>query len=172
MLMTIDNYLSTLLAFAHGGQKGRASQGDYVSLIHVPVEGPESVYSLSLDDRQPMLSLARYKETVWEYVRAMSDRERDFQPRVDLLRAAVEEGHPVFNFLSREALEGCVNYGDGQPGLDYFLLMWQRDGACDVVECWEPYGRQDLSWMTLIGALQALSSQYEYALLDADCEVV
>ena len=171
MLQTVDKYLSTLLTFAHGGQKGRKSQSDYVSLIHVPVEGSESVYSVSFDRESPMLSMARYQETVWEYVRKQGERRTETQPRVDVLRAEIDADHPVFEFLSRKSLERCETFSDGQPGLEYFLLMWQRDGVEEVIECWEPYGRQDFSWMTLIGALQALSSQYEYALLDANCEM-
>jgi hypothetical protein len=41
--------------------------------------------------------------------------------------------------------------------------MWQKDGQASVVECWEPYGRDDFHWMPLIGSMEVLASQFEYA---------
>lgn len=160
MISTVERYLETLLSFVPRSVGSRFS-GDFVAVIHVPADGPEQVYSLTLDS-DPVLTVARYRETVWDLLES-AESGCASAPQLDALQAQVPSDHPVFEYLDRSALAACENISDGIPGLDYYLMIWQKDGAADVVECWEPYGRDQEEWLTVIGALQALSGQYEYA---------
>jgi hypothetical protein len=87
----------------------------------------------------------------------------DRSPEVNVLQANIEKDHPVFNFLDLPLLTKCQDHSDGEQGMDYYMLMWQKDGQASVVECWEPYGRDDFHWMPLIGSMEVLASQFEYA---------
>lgn len=160
----IDRYLSTLLSFTPGHKRGNRIGGDYASLIHVPVSGPERVYSIAFGEEVNVLTTAKYQETLWD---ALEESDSDFidslRPQVDVLQAEVGADHPVFEFLEVESLSACANFSDGAPGLDYYLLMWQHSGQASVVECCEPFGRDELNWISMIGAMQTLVSQYEFA---------
>ncbi len=168
MNVNIDRYLTTLLSYTPGHKRGSRIGGDYVSLIHVPVAGPEEVYSVAFGEKGNFLSHAKYRETIWKYLESCDANETvDIQPLVNVLQAEVDPSHPVFKFIDLSLLRRCENRNDGCSGLDYYLLMWQKDGCASVVECWEPYGRNIESWITLIGAMQVLTSQYEYAMIEA-----
>jgi hypothetical protein len=91
-------------------------------------------------------------------------KEGASKPELDALQAQVAADHPALDYLLPDTLKSCDNYSDGRAGLDYYLMLWQRDGETGVVECYEPYSREDYSWSTVIGAMQVLSSQYEYAI--------
>lgn len=160
----IDSYLSTLLSFSPGHNRANRIGGDYVSLVHVPVTGPEKVYSIAFGDQSNILTVARYSETIWEYLKTGNGSEcLGTAPQVNVLQTEVDLCHPVFEILDLPLLKECGNRSDGGPGLEYYLLMWQKSGNASVVECWEPYGRNDDDWITLIGGVEVLSSQYEYA---------
>jgi hypothetical protein len=88
----------------------------------------------------------------------------DSRSEVDALQVVLECDHPAFGFLDLDTLRSCENVSDGGAGMDYYLMLWQKDDEAGVVECWEPYAREDRGWLTIIGALQALSSQFEYAM--------
>lgn len=164
MILSTEKYLDSLLAFIPKN-KGNRLNGEYVSLIHVPAIGSECVYSLSFDEPQALLTVAKYKEAVWEKIEAT---EVNARPELDALQASVSSDHPVFQFLDIETLATCENISDGSPaGMDYYLMLWQKDGQANVVECYEPYSRESKSWLTVIGALQALSSQFEYAITES-----
>lgn len=158
MISRIERYLEALLSFVPRNAGSRFSR-DFVALIHVPADGPEQVYSLTLGC-DPILTVARYRETVWDLLESGGPGS---MPELDALQAQVPSDHPVFEYLDREALSACENVSDGMAGLDYYLMIWQKDGVADVVECWEPYGRDQEDWLSVIGALQTLSGQYEYA---------
>ncbi len=160
----IDRYLSTLLSFTPA-QRGDSRMGeDYVSLIHVPVSGPEEIYSIVFGEHENLLTTARYRSALWETLDYETDDPlAEPAPSVDVVQAQVESTHPIIEFLGPDQLSGCENYSDGGPGMDYYLLMWQRDGLASVVECWEPYGRDSENWNTVIGAARVLASQYEHA---------
>lgn len=164
MTNNIDRYLSTLLAFTPSSKRNNRVGGDYVSLIHVPANGPEQVYSVAFNETSNLLTLARYQEPVWRF---LEDCEllgfEDASPEVNVLQSEVERTHPVFEFIDLPLLLECQDHPDGEAGLDYYMLMWQKDGNASVVECWEPYGREDSSWVTLIGSMEALASQIEYS---------
>ncbi|MBT3481675.1 MAG: hypothetical protein HN457_09635 [Opitutales bacterium] len=164
MTNDIDQYLSSLLSFTPCRKRNNRFSGDYVSLIHVPANGPEQVYSVVFNDDSNVLTLARYCETVWEL---LEDCELvgsdDRSPEVDVLQTKVKPDHPVFNFLNRSLLQECQDHSDGERGMDYYMLMWQKDGQGSVAECWEPYGRNDFNWMALVGSMELLASQFEYA---------
>ncbi len=162
MYSAVDQYLQTLLTFVPRNRENRFTK-DYVALIHVPAVGPEKVYSLVLDENQPLLTVAAYKSAVWEVVETLG-AEGASKPELDALQAQIDADHPVLDYLGSNTLRSCPNYSDGQAGLDYYLMLWQRDGETGVVESYEPYSRNDYSWATVIGALQVLSSQFEYAL--------
>ena len=87
---------------------------------------------------------------------------------MDVVQTEAEASHPVFEILTTALLEDCETDSLGGSGLDYYMLMWQKDGWGSVVECWEPFGRQKSHWITLIGALEVLASQYEFACSDAE----
>ena len=165
MEFTVDTYLETLLAFVPKNT-GKRLGCDYVSLIHVPARGPERIYSLSFDDEAPVLTLAQFRETVWEVLQGRESGSAQMRPNIDAIQAQVPHDHPIFDFIDGDTLRSCGNYSDGQAGLDYYLMVWQKDGEANVVECWEPYGRGSQAWLTVIGALQALSSQYERMVLE------
>ena len=160
MISTVEHYLETLLAFVPSKKNGRFS-GDYVSLIHVPAQGAECVYTLTFG-ATPCLTVARYRDAVWEIVDHVSQGGGE-RPQLDALQAIVPADHPVFGFLDAEAIVACDNHSDGGSGLDYYLMLWQREGMADVVENWEPFSRDDQAWTNVIGALQTLAGQYEYA---------
>jgi hypothetical protein len=160
MISAVDRYLDTLLAFVPQ-KKANRFPTNYLSIIHVPAEGPEKVYSLLLDAKQPVLTVASYQSAVWQTVEQLGTPSG--RPELDALQATVEADHPVFDYLTIDHLRDCGNHSDGQPGMDYYLMLWQKDGEANVVECYEPYAREDRSWLTVVGALQALSSQFEYA---------
>ncbi len=162
MFSAVDQYLQTLLTFVPRNSANRFTK-DYVALIHVPAVGPEKVYSLILDEAQPILTVAAYKSAVWEVVDTFG-AEGANKPELDALQAQVDSDHPALDYLRTQTLKSCENHSDGQAGLDYYLMLWQRDGETGVVECYEPYSRNDYSWSTVIGAMQVLSSQFEYAL--------
>lgn len=160
MISAVEKYLDTLLAFVPQ-KKGTRNCKDYVSLIHVPAKGPEKVYSLVLDEEFPVLTVASYKHAVWEVIENVEgDR---YSPELDALQAQVPADHPAFIFLDRNSLRRCESFSDGRAGLDYYLMLWQIDGEANVVECYEPYARENQAWLTVVGALQVLSSEYEYA---------
>ncbi len=161
----IDRYLSTLLSFTPGHKRGNQIGGDYASLIHVPVSGPERVYSIAFGEEVNVLTTAKYQETLWD---ALEESDSDFidslRPQVDVLQAEVGADHPVFEFLEVESLSACANFSDGAPGLDYLLPTdVAAFGQASVVECWEPFGRDELNWISMIGAMQTLVLQYEFA---------
>lgn len=158
MSFNLDSYLDSLLAFVPKSRGNRAA-GDYLALIHVPVAGPERVYSLRYDDEHPVLCVASYRESLWDLV----DAEEGARPDLDALQVALPADHPALDFLGLDALSACRNYSDGRPGMDYYLMIWQRQGEADVVECWEPYLRRQDAWAQIIGAMQVLASQYERA---------
>ncbi len=169
MSENIDRYLSTLLSFTPSARRSKRVGADYISLIHIPAKGSEKVYSLTFGEDSHSLTVARYQDTIWEGMQPGKDLAfLEESPEVDVLRAAVDSDHPVFQFLSKSLLSQCENFSEGGPGLDYYLLMWQRSGCASVAECWEPYGRDDEAWTTLVSALEVLSSQYEYALANAE----
>ena len=164
MTNDIDRYLSALLAFTPGHKRNNRFGGDYASLIHVPADGPEQVYSIVFNEDSNVLTLARYRETVWKFLEDCDLVEsKNVSPEVDVLQSEVDLDHPIFNYIDLPLLLECRDHSDGGPGLDYYMLMWQKDGHASVVECWEPYGRNDRNWMTLIGSMEVLASQYEYA---------
>ncbi len=162
MISAVDQYLKTLLTFVPRKSANRFTK-DYVALIHVPAVGPEKVYSLVMDETQPLLTVAAYKSAVWEAIESFG-AEAARSPELDALQAQVERDHPALDYLDSKTLMSCDNYSDGRAGLDYYLMLWQRDGETGVVECYEPYSREDYSWSTVIGAMQVLSSQFEYAI--------
>jgi len=162
MLSAVDRYLQTLLTFVPRNKANRFIK-DYVALIHVPAQGPEKVYSLVQDEEQPLLTVAAYKSAVWEVLDGF-EGESGQKPELDALQAQVDRDHPALDYLDARTLRNCENFSDGQPGLDYYLMLWQMHGETGVVECYEPYSRDDYSWATVIGAMQVLSSQFEYAI--------
>lgn len=162
MLSAVDQYLQTLLTFVPRNKANRFTK-DYIALIHVPADGPEKVYSLVQHEAQPLLTVASYKTAVWEIVEDLGSGSIK-KPALDALQAQVENDHPALDYLGADTLKRCGNFSDGQAGLDYYLMLWQSEGESGVVECYEPYSRDDYSWATVIGALQVLSSQFEYAL--------
>lgn len=155
--------MEVLLAFIPRSNGNRRHSDDYISLIHVPAQGSERVYSLSFCEPQSLLTVANYKETVWEVLGRNELDEDVALPELDALQATIPNDHPVFEVLDGETLSNCENSSDGVVGMDYYLMLWQKDGQANVVECWEPYGRNDAAWLRVIGALQVLSSQFEYA---------
>lgn len=163
MISAVEKYLETLLAFVPRQKANRLSK-DYISLIHVPGNGPERVYSLVLDEERPLLTVAQYKETVWELIESGSSQGKS--PEIDALQAEVPADHPAFIFVDKASLSRCESYGEGCNGLDYYLLIWQVDGESGVVESYEPYARENQAWLTVVGALQVLSSEFEYALME------
>lgn len=162
MISAVDQYLKTLLTFVPRNLANRFAK-DYIALIHVPAEGAEKVYSLVLDRDQPLLTIASCKTALWESL-VPTGGEGRLGAELDALQAQVDWDHPAFDYLDEKSLRSCENYSDGQAGLDYYLMLWQRDGKSGVVECYEPYCREDNSWSCVIGALQVLSSQFEYAM--------
>lgn len=162
MISAVDQYLKTLLTFVPRNSANRFTK-DYIALVHVPAVGPEKVYSLVLDEDQPVLTVAAYKSAVWEAIEECGAIAGS-PPELDALQAQVASDHPAFSYLDSETLKSCDNYSDGRAGLDYYLMLWQRDGETGVVECYEPYSREDYSWSSVIGAMQVLSSQFEYAI--------
>lgn len=162
MIISIDNYLDALLSFIPRSRSNRLS-GDYISLIHVPAMGPERVFSIRFDERTPLFTVASYRQTVWELLERSGPAPVETRPELDALQATLSADHPVFSFLDAAALSACQNVSDGCPGMDYYLMLWQKDGLAQVVECWEPYARNEESWLTVIGALQALYGQFQYA---------
>ncbi len=160
----IDRYLDTLLSFVPRDSGDGRGKADHATLIHVPGEGPERVYRISLDERSPTLTSARYRETVWEYI----DSEDVERPRVDVLTAPVPMNHPVFEYFEMPFLKNCESRPDGCPGMDYFLLMWRVGTHSSTVECWDPLGREDYEWTSIVGAFQALSSQFEYEAMNLE----
>lgn len=162
MISAIDRYLQTLLTFVPRSGANNRFPKDYVALIYVPANGPEKVYSLVQHDKQPVLTIASYREAVWELVDAF-EGEKWQRPELEAIQAEVAPGHPALDFLDTDSLRACRSYSDGRAGLDYYLMLWQRDGESNVVECYEPYSRDDSAWSTVIGSLQLLSSQFEYA---------
>lgn len=159
MITAVDRYLKSLLTFVPRNAANRFTR-DYLALIHVPAHGPEKVYSLVFDAPKPILTVASYQSAVWEVIESVQEQT----PELDALRVELEADHPALDYLKPRSLSQCHNYSDGRAGLDYYLLLWQRDGEAGVVECYEPYSRDDYSWATVIGALQVLASQFEYAL--------
>lgn len=162
MYAAVDQYLQTLLTFVPRNKANRFTR-DYIALIHVPAHGAEKVYSLVHGDDSAVLTVAAYKEAVWEVVESFEGKP-GMKPELDALQAQVESEHPALEYLESDTLAACQNYSDGQAGLDYFLMLWQKDGESGVVECYEPYSRDDYAWASVIGALQTLSSQFEYAM--------
>lgn len=162
MISAIDHYLQTLLTFVPRNEKTNRFAKDYVALIHVPAEGSEKVFSLVFDELRPVFTVASYKETVWELV-DQYDGENWKRPELDALQAQFDDTHPVLEYLDAEQLRNCANFSDGRAGLDYYLMLWQREGESGVVECYEPYCRNESSWKTVIGSLQVLASQFEHA---------
>ena len=167
MISVVEKYLETLLAFVPRKRGGRLSK-DYISLIHVPAHGPEKVYSLVLDEERPMLTIASYKQAVWEALEDAQISPESYTPEIDALQVELSPDHPAFIFLDRESVSRCESYGDGGNGLDYYLMLWQIDGELGVVESYEPYARESQPWLTVVGALQVLSSEFEYALKERE----
>lgn len=161
MISAIDQYLQTLLTFVPRNGTTNRFPKDYVALIHVPAVGAEKVYSLVFNESRPVFTLASYQETVWELVENY-DGENWKRPELDALQAQLDVAHPALDYLNAGTLSGCRNFSDGRAGLDYYLMLWQRDGESGVVECYEPYCRNDRAWETVIGSLQVLASQFEY----------
>lgn len=161
-MSSLEKYLNILLSFVPH-PKGSRLMGDYLSLIHVPAQGTERVYSLVFDSEQPLLTSAQFKETVWQVVEGSGGAGPTENPTLDALQATVDADHPAFEHLSLEALQACRSRSDGMAGMDYYLMLWQKEGQANVVECWEPYQRNDEAWLAVIGVLQALTSQFEYA---------
>lgn len=169
MSANIDRYLTTLLSFTPGPSRSNRVGEDYASLIHIPVTGPEKVYSVVFGEEANFFTVARYQETIWESMQAGKGTGLlEDPPQVNVLRAEVETDHPVFEILDVSLLKQCENRSDGGPGLDYYMLMWQKSGCASVAECWEPYGRNDEAWTSLVGAMEVLSSQYEYAVANSE----
>ncbi|MBC2606040.1 hypothetical protein [Pelagicoccus albus] len=159
----VDEYLDALLAFVPRNRSNRFTK-DYIALIHVPAQGAEKVYSIVHDDVKSLLTVASFQKPLWE--RLDSDAASlGPKPELDALQAEVESDHPVMDYLQSSSLRLCESYGDGRPGLDYYLMLWQKDGEAGVVECYEPYSREDYSWAKVIGAMQVLASQFEYELM-------
>ncbi len=168
MNCSIDRYLSTLLSFTPAHKRHNRFSGDYLSLVHVPAEGAERVYSLVLNPKAHIFTLARYQETVWE---GLEDRElvgeSEYSPEVNVLRTFVDATHPICSLIDAALLLDCEDRSDGGAGMDYYMLMWQKDGNASVVECWEPFGRNDPAWTTLISAVETLATQYEFTAAEA-----
>lgn len=162
MISAVDQYLQTLLTFVPRNSANRFVK-DYIALVHVPAVGAEKVYSLVFGERRPLLTVASYQSAVWETVETLGV-EGSPKPELDALQAQVASDHPALDYLGSECLASCDNYSDGRAGLDYYLMLWQRDGETGVVECYEPYSRDDYAWSSVIGALQVLTSQFEYAI--------
>ena len=165
----MDRYISSLLAFIPKGGKGARRGRDYLCLIHAPTCGPESVFSLDFGEERHRFTLSRFRNAIW------TSLDKNFQktnsarsPEVDVLQSEAEATHPVFGILDTALLGNCKSDSFGGSGLDYYLLMWQKEGRGGVVECWEPFGRQKSHWITLVGALEVLASQYEFACSDAE----
>ena len=167
MTGSIDRYLSTLLSYTPAHKRYHRFAGDYVSLVHVPAEGPERVFSIVFNPKAHVLTTARYQETVWK---SLEDRElvgdTDFSPEVNVLRTTVDADHPIFKVIDQDLLNDCEDRSDGGDGMDYYMLMWQKDGEASVVESWEPFGRNDPAWTTLISAIETLASQFEFAVAE------
>ena len=87
---------------------------------------------------------------------------------MDVLQSEVEATHPVFENLDTMILGNCKSDKFRGSSLDYHLLMWQKEGRGAVVECWEPFERKKSDLITLVGALEVLASQYEFACSDAE----
>ena len=87
---------------------------------------------------------------------------------MDVLQSEVEATHPVFENLDTMILGNCKSDKFRGSALDYHLLMWQKEGRGVVVECWEPFERKKSDLITLVGALEVLASQYEFACSDAE----
>jgi hypothetical protein len=167
--LEMDRYLSLLMAFVPGGGKGVLRGRDYLSLIHAPARGPERVYSLGFGADSHRFTLSGFREAIWSSLDKNAQTGDSLpSPEVDVLQAETEASHPVFEIINTTLLENCRTDSFGGSGLDYYLLMWQKDGQGAVVECWEPFGRQKSHWITLIGALEVLASQYEFACSDAE----
>lgn len=168
MTGSIDRYLSTLLSYTPAHKRYHRFAGDYLSLVHVPANGAERVYSVVCNPKAHILTTVRYRETVWK---SLEDRELvgdvEFSPQVDVLRTSADATHPIFKIIDQDLLSACRDQSDGGEGMDYFMLMWQKDGEASVVECWEPFGRDDANWTTLISAVETLASQYEFAAAEA-----
>lgn len=165
----MDRYLSLLLAFVPTGEKGVRRRRDYLSLIHGPACGPERVYSLAFGADSHRFTLSRFREAIWSSLDKNSQvGDSLLSPEVDVLQTEAEASHPVFDIVDTRLLRNCQTDNFGGSGLDYYLLMWQKDGQRAVVECWEPFGREKSHWITLIGALEVLASQYEFACSDAE----
>ncbi|MAM92798.1 MAG: hypothetical protein CMI15_15195 [Opitutaceae bacterium] len=167
--LDMDRYLSSLLAFVPTGGKGIRRGPDYMSLIHAPADGPERVYSLVFGKDSHRFTLSRFREAIWSSLEKSSQiGVSTGSPEVDVVQTEAEASHPVFEILTTALLEDCETDSLGGSGLDYYMLMWQKDGLGSVVACWEPFGRQKSHWITLIGALEVLASQYEFACSDAE----
>ena len=165
----MDRYISSLLAFVPKGGKGARRGRDYLSLIHAPTCVPESVFSLDFGEKRHRFTLSRFRNAIW------TSLDKNFQktnsarsPEVDVLQSDAEATHPVFGILDTVLLVNCKSDSVVGSGLDYYLLMWQKEGRGGVVECWEPFGRQKSHWIMLVGALEVLASQYEFACSDAE----
>lgn len=167
--LDMERYLSSLLAFVPAGGKGARRGREYLSLIHAPAQGPERVYSLVFGKDSHRFTLSRFREAISSSLEKNSQFTNSMpRPEVDVLLAETESSHPVFEILTTALLENCETDSFGGSGLDYYLLMWQKDSRKAVAECWEPFGRQKSHWITLIGALEVLASQYEFACSDAE----
>ena len=142
---SIDLYLDALLSFVPRDSNDGRDREDYATLIHVPGKGPERVYSMIFGKETMALTKAQYLETVWEFV----EKGSSIHPPVDILKTDVDHLHPVFEYLNPDALEKCVNYSDGCPGMDYFLLMWRHGDRSGTAECWDPLGRVERSWLSV-----------------------
>jgi len=162
MTSAIDQYLQTLFAFVPQSGTNRRPSMDYVALAHVPAVGSEKVYSLAFRGSRPLFTLAEYRQPVWELINASAGALAE-KPELEAIQAEVDAEHPVISFLELADLQACGNFSESIPGSDYYLMLWQRQGKAGVVECYEPYSRDDSAWANVIGALQVLSSQFEYA---------
>jgi len=162
MTDSIDDYLEALLAYAPSVQDAHFGCRESVSLIQVPAGESETVYTITFREKDAVLTVVRFKKAVWEEICDSALVEGSPRPQVEVLRAEVDFDHPVFDYLNGDTFDQCENLSDGRPGMDYYMLLREDGEAGAVAECWEPYRKQNQAWMTVIGAMQALSSQFEY----------
>ena len=168
MTGSINDYLDALLSFAPTVRDGHFGCRESVSLIHVPAGGSETVYTITYREQDTVLTVARFKKAVWEEVCDSSLVDATPRPEVEVLRAEVAHDHPVFDYLNGDTFDQCENFSEGSPGMDYYMLLRDDGQMGAVAECWEPYRIQNQPWMTVIGAMQVLSSQFEYEVNESE----
>ncbi|TVR53942.1 MAG: hypothetical protein EA425_02755 [Puniceicoccaceae bacterium] len=159
MILTPYNYLKTLLEAAAEEDARSLLDGDYVCLVRIPVERPEEVFLAGLGEDNLHLSVLRFEEIVWQ--RLATAPEGDHGVWADLQAESsacdLEGDHPFAAFLAPEQLRACQAFSEGGPGMEYYMLFWNKGDQKGVSECWEPYGRLQHPWMQLISAFQSAS---------------